>query len=426
MATPGLQAREVEFSIKIRPISYVLAAGLLLRLFLATLPGFGIDIGAFRAWSLLLGDRGPWNFYSGDFFVDYAPGYLYVLMLLGGLNTIFTFSNERWEYLLKLPPIAADLASAYLLYRLLEGQRPAVRLGAAALYLFLPAALLLGPVWGQVDSFLAFFLLLTVYYFAKGRPLAASLAYVVGFLIKPQAVAMLPLIVFWLLRDYGPRAWLRVGAAALVAGLLLVLPFFPNNPFELVNEVRDSAEVYPYNSFWAYNFWGLFGTLDQGIFGLFKPDKTTFLGTSHRDWGIFLFLVASIAIIYVFRRRRDLGHMALGASLSMMAFYLFLTRMHERYLFSALLPLLVAAVLLKSRPLWALFAGLNVIHFLNLLHVYRYYFYFNSPSVLQTDALLHRLEDGIFLFSLLTVLAFPLLLLVGELAARRRRREAKT
>ncbi|MFQ5879228.1 MAG: glycosyltransferase 87 family protein [Dehalococcoidia bacterium] len=425
MDTASLNAGEVEFSIRIKPIAYVLVAGLLLRLFLAALPGFGIDMGSFQAWSLQLADRGPWSFYDQGFFADYAPGYLYILLLFGGLNTVFQFSDDRFQYLLKLPPIAADLASAYLLYRLLEGQRPSVRLGAAALYLLLPAILLIGPVWGQVDSLLAFFLLLTVYYFAKGRPVLASLAYVVGFLVKPQAVAALPLFVFWLLRDYRPRAWLHAASSSLAAGVFIVLPFFPQNPFNLVAELRNSANVYQFNSFWAYNFWGLFGTLKGGVLAMFKPDDATFLGASHFFWGIFLFLLASFAIIFVLREHRDPGHMALGMALSVLAFFLFLTRMHERYLFPFFLPLLAAGVLLKSRLLGAVFVVLSVIHFFNLYHVYFYYNrYFDNPD-LRPEPLFLMIDDRVFLFSLLTTLAFPALLLAGHLLAKREGGEAE-
>lgn len=420
------EAGEVIFSVRIRPIAYVLIIGLLLRLALATLPAFPVDMGALKSWSVQLASHGPWNFYRGDFFADYAPGYLYVLLLYGGLNTVFQFSNERFEYLLKLPFIAADLASAYLLYRLLQGQRPALRLGAAALYLLLPATLFLGPVWGQVDGFLAFFLLLTIYYFTKGRPVAGSLAYAIGFMIKPQAVAALPILAFWLLRDYSARVWLQTGLAAALVGLLLVLPFFPENPLGLIAKLRDSAAVYPYNSFWAYNFWGLFGTLDRGIFALFRPDSATFLGVSHRDWGLTLFFFTSLAIIFVFRRSKDVGQMSLAIALGTFAFYLFLTRMHERYLFPALLPLLAAAVLLRSRPLLAIFAGLNVVHFLNHYHVYRYYDYYFKPDVPRTDGLFLLLQEKVFLLSALMVAAFVLLLVVSYALTNKKDREALT
>ena len=197
----GPSAIRISISVRASPIALILAFGLLVRLGAAFLPGFPIDLGTFRGWSMQLADQGPWNFYTPDPFPDWAPGYLYVLWFLGGLDSVFGFGGHVYWYLLKLPSIAADLASAFLLYRILEWQKPAVRSAAAALYLLNPVVLLVGPVWGQVDSLLAFFLLFTVYYLARGRTLSAAVVYTIGFLTKPQAVAALPIFVFWGLRQ---------------------------------------------------------------------------------------------------------------------------------------------------------------------------------------------------------------------------------
>lgn len=408
------RARTVEFTIRVRPIAVILAAGLLLRLFLASLPGFGVDMGSFQAWSIQLAADGPWNFYKTDFFADYTPGYLYILWFIGGLNRVFTLDGGQFQYLLKLPAIAADLASAYLLYRMLAGRKAALQLAAPTIYLFLPAILLIGPVWGQADSLLAFFLLLTVYYFARGRLILASIAYVIGFLIKPQAVAALPIFAFWLLRKYNPGAWFQSAAAALAAGIFIILPFFPRNPWGLFEQLENAANVenYRVTSFWAYNFWGLFG--------LFKPDDITFVGIPYRIWGFLLFAMASLAIVSVFGRARTPGTMALAVALSVMAFFVFLTRMHERYLFPFFLPFLAASVIFNSRLLWTVFVGLSVIHFFNLFHVYSYPLY--NPSGPLAEPLYFWIEDRVFAFSLMTFLAFPLLLLASHFLIQRKRR----
>ena len=55
----------------------VLALGLALRLIIAYLlpgSGFGVDLGAFRAWAANLASQGLNGFYQRDFFHDYTPG----------------------------------------------------------------------------------------------------------------------------------------------------------------------------------------------------------------------------------------------------------------------------------------------------------------------------------------------------------------
>src|SRR4030042_3642495 len=92
----GTSAIRIDSPIPASAIAIVLAVGLLLRLIAAALPGFGIDLGTFQFWSERLADRGAWNFYSDDFFVDWSPGYLYALWFIGGLGSVFDFNGDQF------------------------------------------------------------------------------------------------------------------------------------------------------------------------------------------------------------------------------------------------------------------------------------------------------------------------------------------
>jgi hypothetical protein len=288
---------------------------------------------------------------------------------------------------------------------------------------------------------LAFFLLLTVYYLARGRTLVAAVVYTVGFLVKPLAIGALPVFVFWALRDeirqvlpnlpetaeplrraiafgksLAARVWPPV-AAALAAALLLLLPFFPSNPLAIIGQLQDATEVYPFNSFYAYNFWGLTGWL--------KSDQLTFLGLAYRWWGIILYAAASISIIWTFRDAKGPGPLALGTALSVLAFFLFMTRMHERYLFASILLLMTAGFAMNSRAIWAALAVLSVVQFFNV-----YYAYINFTSMpfetednyLRVGWLFTWIDDNVFLLSLLATLMFPVLLASGRLLLMREER----
>ena len=385
-----------------RPITLVLAGALLLQLALAALPTFAADADLFRAWGELIVRVGPENLYHTSLFHAYAPGYMYFLWLLGDLDDAFGLSISQWNYALKLPSIVANLGSAYLLYRFLAGQRSERRIGAAALYLLFPATLLIGPIWGQNDSVLVFFLMLTVYFLAKDRPVAAALAFSAGFIVKPQAVAALPFLLFWVVRDHPPQwrrvgaslrvpvlpsVWLRMAGSSLLLILVVIYPFFPSHvpwrPFVgLAHQVGSATNAWPMNSFFAFNFWTVLGKdladrcdssqcVNPTISHVtYITHGTEFLGLSTRFWGWALFAVAIASVLYVLRSARGPAFLALGTSLSILAFYLFTTRMHERYLFPFFLPFLAACVLLKSRVLWTVFGLLGAVHFLNLYLVY--------------------------------------------------------
>lgn len=437
----GLPEREaplVDLAFRLRLIVVLLLGGLILRLPLAFLPGFGVDIGTFTAWADRLATDGPWNFYGDAFFTDYAPGYMYVLWFIGELNQSFNFSPGVYEYVLKVPAIVADLASAYLLYRLLEDVRPQIRYGAVGLYLVFPASLLIGPIWGQVDSVLAFFVLLSIYYISRERPLAGAVAFTVGFLMKPQAIAALPFLAFWIMRQHPPewkqmaegirlpvppRVWVQCVVVPMAVLLVLITPFFTYKPWELISQLYDATNVenYRVNSFWAYNFWTVFGLFDGG----FRPDSETFLGVQTRIWGFGMFGASLASVLYFMRRSRGTGALALGTALCMLAFYMFLTRMHERYVFAFFLPFLAACALIHSRALWASFFALGAVHFLNLYHVYVYYY----PNELRVEGIYRWFERSNFLgtgletvqvLSLIMFTSFPLLVLISYALSSRR------
>ena len=383
------QAALISFSVRLPGLALLLTSGLLLRLGLAFLPGFGVDMGTFMAWSNQLATEHPWNFYNETSFTDYAPGYMYVLWVIGEAHQKFNFTNDQYEYILKMPAIVADIASAYLMYRILDREKPAVRLGAVAIYVFFPPALLIGAMWGQVDSILAFFLLLTVYYIARDKPVHGAVAYTIGFLIKPQAIAALPFLAFWIIRDHykDTRTIALCATVPLVILLILITPFFEAEPWRLYTVLRDATDVQNYrvNSFWAYNFWNFGGLFEQG----FKCDLpgscgdnqgTRWLGVATRYWGWALFAAGITLVVASLRNARGTGYLALGVALSVMVFYLFLTRMHERYLFAAFLPFLLAAVIINSRLIWATFTVLAVAHLANLYHVFGYYYPNNTPG----------------------------------------------
>jgi hypothetical protein len=393
----------MNFNVRVPVLIPLLLAGLVLRLALASIHGFGIDMGTFQSWAGSLAHDGPWKFYQDGKFTDYAPGYMYVLLLIGEMDKILHFSNDQWEYVLKIPSIVADLGGAYLLYRMLDGQKAAVQLVSTAIYIFFPCALLVGAVWGQVDSILAFFLLLTVHFIGKDRPVAGAVAYTIGFLVKPQAIAALPFLAVWIIRKHPiklrsgetpqvPRVLVECVVVPLVLTLILVTPFFELQPWKLIHQLYNATNVpnYRVNSFWAYNFWNTGGLFKMG----FKCDlagacpdasggtapATTFLGISTRFWSVFMLATALVSIIVLLRNARDTGYLALGTALSTLAFYLLLTRMHERYVFPAFLPFLFACALLRSRALWALFVTTAAVHLLNLYHVFGYYYFFNEKE----------------------------------------------
>ena len=121
-ARAGEQAR-VGVRDAIVPLAVLLALGLALRLIIAyvLLPGSGfkVDVGSFNGWAMELARNGPGASTTRPLFVDYTPGYLYVLW---GLGLVSQALGIPVEGLLKLPAIVADLGLGA--GRLRPGRRP--------------------------------------------------------------------------------------------------------------------------------------------------------------------------------------------------------------------------------------------------------------------------------------------------------------
>lgn len=266
----------------------LLALGLTLRLIIAYLipgSGFGVDLQSFQYWASNLANEGLSGFYERDFFHDYTPGYLYVLWLVGGVANLFEGGGVG--DLIKLPPIAADLALGYLVWsmvRELGGSERSARIGAA-LVLFNPVTWFDSVVWGQVDSFGVVFLLLALRELWRDRPERAAILATVAALIKPQLGILIPIVAIvvirralwpsggygqeeppeprssttsWEQRVRGPVRIVTAGAAAILTAFLACLPFGLSFPFGLIAQIFKTAGGYPYLSVNAFNPWAVF------------------------------------------------------------------------------------------------------------------------------------------------------------------------
>ena len=161
----------------------------------AWIPGYNVDIGCFRAWGNRMADGGPVDFYNpADPFssCDYPPGYMLVLWVVGLFGKLLGTGTTEW--MVKIPPIAADIALCAILYQYAKKylSSPAA-LALSLLYAFNPLIIAVSAAWGQADALMTLLLFLAVIYAARGKWKAALPLYVASVLFKPQALMFGPL-----------------------------------------------------------------------------------------------------------------------------------------------------------------------------------------------------------------------------------------
>lgn len=298
----------------------LLGVGLAIRLAVLDARGHPGDAIVIGRWADNLARYGPWGFYQHDGSI--YPALLYAYWPIG----VFLDGADQARAIKGLS-IPFDLAVAVVVYvaasRFVGRGRALI---APALYLFNPAVLLAGPVWGQVDSAGTLVLLASLLALAAGRfGWAGALAMVAG-MVKPQfGLVVLPVatvaIMRW--RETGSRAPVvrgLLGAAAAYAVVALPLRL---DPITFMRQVIESGGYKQMSSANAANIWGL-------LHGLKLPDGgLLYVGAA-------LLLIGLAASLLPLRRHRDLATVLAVGLFVIFAFYFLPTRVHERYLFPAM------------------------------------------------------------------------------------------
>jgi hypothetical protein len=327
--------------------------GALLRLALLPFPGFRDDVSAFERWALALARGGPRAIYYDPSVhppVDYVPGYLSILWMLGKAHDWIAGPASDaggWAFrvAVKAPGAIADLVLAWIVYRIARGiAKEGAGRAAAAIVLFAPPFWLVSAYWGQVDSVAAVPFALALWCAVDERPVLAWVALAVALSIKPQAAAFVPVLVAWQFRTLGSRALVAIAAGALAGfgiAYFIALPFAPVSGFVAVltwleGRYLVAVAKVPFATVSAFNLYSI-------GWQPFHSDATPVLGVPVRWLGLAITLLLVCAVALAVRRRPQSLVVAAAAALAVP--YAFATRMHERYLFPSLTALAVAAAI---------------------------------------------------------------------------------
>lgn len=352
---------------KVTSIIWVtILVGLALRLWLAaTNSGYVNDLALFHYWGNYAYSTGMLNFYHGEFFVDYPPGYIYVLYFIAWLGDILhiVYGSAGFLVLYKLPAIVADLIASLFVFKIAKKKCSLpISLGLMLIYWFNPVVLIDGSVWGQVDSIFALILVMSIAYFMDKRIVLASVLFAITALIKPQAFIFMPIVLLVLFYE---RRWKTAGICALYGFgtfILLALPLFLKGDgiWQLIELYKGTLSSYAYGSLNAYNLYSLFGYN-------WKPIEDTFIGLKLSAWGN---IGIGLAVLYAgwIGLKGKFKHEQLNfiAAVLISIVFILVTKMHERYMFVTIILLLMAFIQQQDRRLLHLVFGFTITNTFNL------------------------------------------------------------
>ncbi len=367
---------------------WTIATALFLALALAAPKnGSGFDLSCWVSWSKAIVQNGLAHAYAVPT-CNYPPG---ALALLGGLwrllpgGTSLTIQIKAIKALwLAFDATAIGLAMAFLKSR---GRNPYL-----ALVLLNPAFLFNSFIWGQCDGSIALFATAASYAAVRRRPALAAFLVSCGLAVKMQEIVFVPFVAFlaWPSMRTSASRFVTTLGAGLAPWIVLLVPFARAGTVgSMVSSLAGNGGIYPYCSMNAFNPWYIVS------FGSWRSDSVHVMGFSLKTWGLLAFGVAVLAILALtgagdgaddVPSDARLARVATAGGLIAMAFFLFNTEMHERYLHPAML-FFAGAAFLTGR--WRAFVTVSAGVLLNEAFVY---FSF-SKTVSENPGRFHWLFD---------------------------------
>lgn len=344
----------------------------IIRVFLAcNYQGFLPDLRCFYNWAQHAFEGGLSNFYSGDFFADYPPGYIYILYFVGALLSAFkcAYLSAQCLLIIKFPAIICDLVTGFIIYRYVSKRNTNTAVLLTAFYLFNPAIVQNSSVWGQVDSVFTLAVTTMCIFLSEKKTIPAYFAFAIGILIKPQTLIFSPLILMGIYENVfkgGVKKdifWknLICGLSAIGVMLIAFLPFGIGKILRLYIKTMSS---YPYASVNAYNFWSMLGFN-------WTPQDTPFLGSiTFKSIGTVVIPLICIFSAVIFLKRINSGdrYWITGAFI-IITMFLFSVRMHERYIYPVVLFLIMAYSENKKKIYFFCYCMFSLLMYFNLWNV---------------------------------------------------------
>lgn len=356
-------------------IKHFLFLALVIRLLLLPL-AYHSDLNTNSIWGIYAREFGLKGYYDWLSFGNYArPEYpplstILFLMLRVLYEAVFAFFwkinitvsffpsgiivwLDKFGYLslLKLPGIFADIGIGYLIYKVTKNKNLAI------FYLFNPVTIYLSSLWGQTESVVGLFALVATLSLLKKKYLSAFWSMFVSLMIKATMLPLSVILIVASIRNKIKLSKVIFLFVCLVIGLFVLGFLFTDHAFinwsanSYVAKFITGAHSLEFLNLNAFNFWGL-------VFGIGRISDKPYLWLA---WGI-----ASVFYVPILIRFLKKGNIFYAALLVFYTSFMFLPKMHERYLYPVFI--FFPFVIWKFSRLKRVFYLTSAVFLVNLMH----------------------------------------------------------
>lgn len=374
-------------------IKHLLVLAFLIRLFLIPF-GMHSDLHVFSVWAKYATDFNLRGYYDWlNFFGENPPiqppltiywlalanicyrAFFYVLSQVNFAIPAFPSGIIIWldSYglgaFIKLFHIIPDVVNGFLVYviarKLKIGSNHS--LTASALYLLNPLTVYNSAIWGQNDAFLNMFFIASLLAIVTSRYILVLPLFVMSCMTKASLAIFAPLYLVWVFRSKIKISTITI-SLLISAGIIyyLSLPFaiksVPLWLYDIFTKRILQGEIHDITAN-AFNLWAL-------LFG-FSPIKDSlqiFSFTNAQTFGNMCMALFTLLISYSLFRKFSTNRLLWASILLTFSSFLFMTRMHERYLFPIFAPL--ALLVCQNELSRAKYYLVSFIHIVNLYHLW--------------------------------------------------------
>lgn len=338
-------------------IHLVLLTAVLVRLYGLTLPAQPYDIGTYHAWGSHLLTVGPATFFS-SIWSDYLPLPILTFAVPTYISNILSVD---FTLIFKATSTILELVLIYLIIKTTDLKNKLI----TALLVISPALIGNTTYWGQVDAIPSLLALLSLTILVNSNNLTkkstflAALSYGLAVAYKPIMLLISPIL--WIVA-IKKKCWWQFPLYSGLTFFTTALPFV-KMPWEvftfMYSRAIDQAGTYPYLSINAWNLWTITGNLN------WIPDNQTLLGISGHTLGLLIFTTSLLLLLKNWKKSSfDPKYSYALSAITLIIFYTFTTRMHERHLLFGL-PFLVLAIINEPKLLKH-YLLLSICYILNL------------------------------------------------------------